>query len=374
MKRILVLDIGFRPGHNKTPVVSKIRAWRKAGCEITLLCTSEGQAFYRHHFPDIGCITVRRIANPSNKCGLIFEFLYRNLCALLLIPRLKHRFDTVYSISSVLDLLMIPYVLTFFDRSIRWCVVFDNVVTLDRVGNRFINWLAFLFFKISLVLLRKADVVFTITEDLRRALLKKGFSERRLILTGNAVETDLIRQAQRKAAYRIDALFLGRIEATKGIYDLLGVLEIVKKTYPDFQLALVGSGDQVSEEKFKMEVRRRDLMNNVQLFGFKSGVEKYEIIKSSKFFLFLSPRESYGVALLEAVCCGLKAVVYDLDAYKGIYKNNEVTMVPRNDLQRAAAEVLRLIGDADFNNENGRLLLERSSWDVIAAKEMEAFT
>ena len=374
MKRILVLDIGFRPGHNKTPIVSKIKAWRKAGCAITLLCTSEGQAFYGHQLPGIGCIIVRRVANPSNKCGLIFELLYRNLSVLFMIPRLRHRFDAVYSISSVLDLLLIPYVLKIFDRDIRWCVVFDNVVTLDRVGNRLINLLALLFFRISLVLLRKADAVFTITEDLRRALLKRGFGERRLILTGNAVETDLIRQAQRKAAYRIDALFLGRIDESKGVYDLLGALEIVKGTYPNFQLALVGRGNQASEERFKNEVQRRDLMDNVQLLGFKSGVEKYEIIKSSKLFLFLSPRESYGVALLEAVCCGLKAVVYDLDPYKSIYKNNEVTTVPRNDLQRAAAEVLRVMGDADFNNENGRHLLEVSSWDAIAATEMECFT
>ena len=70
------------------------------------------------------------------------------------------------------------------------------------------------------------------------------------------------------------------------------------------------------------------LINNVLFLGYRKGLEKFNIITSSKCFWFLSvsESESFGIALLEAVCLGLPALVYDLDPFKKIYKNNEVFM------------------------------------------------
>ena len=63
------------------------------------------------------------------------------------------------------------------------------------------------------------------------------------------------------------------------------------------------------------------------------GLEKFNILKSSKCFLFLSESESFGQSLLEAISCGIPAIAYDLQAYKEIYRNNEVFIVKKNDVK-----------------------------------------
>jgi len=373
MHEILINDISYTPNSNRMPIISKIKYWQKRDYKVTILCTKEAKLNYKEYLSNINYILIRYSTNASNRIVLVCEYTKRNIVALFYINKIKNRFDVVYSISAVLDLLLFPFILKYFDKRFKWVVVFDNIVPLTDSGNRFIRLLTWLFFQISLVLLKKVDKVFTISKDLKDFLTKRYFKKDKIVVTGNAVEVELIKQAKKSSKYNIDALFIGRVNETKGIYDLLKVLQIVREKYPNFQLAIMGKGDKASEKRFKNEIVKNSLKKNIQLLGYKFGIEKFNIIKSSKLFLFLSPSESYGVALLEAVCCGLKAVVYELKPYKKIYLNNEVIMVKKNDYVKAASEVLKIIESTDFENWKGALLLDKFSWSQIADIEMGEF-
>lgn len=373
MHKILINDIGYIQGNSRIPVISKIKYWQKNNCKITIFCTKEAKLNYKKHLSSINYITIPCASNTSNRVVLICEYVKRNIVALFYINKVKNKFNVVYSISAVLDLLLFPFILKYFDEKFKWCVVFDNTVPFGGVGNKFIRMLAYIFFKFSLILLKKADSIFAISEDLKQYLLKRNFNYRNVVVTENGVEVDLIKEAKQNEKYNIDALFIGRINETKGIYDLLKVLQIVRKKYPNFRLAMMGRGDKASEKQFKNTIIKNKFEENIQILGYKSGIEKYNITKSSKLFLFLSPNESYGVALLEAVCCGLKAVVYELEPYKNIYLNDEVIMVTKNDYKKAATEVLKIINSNNFENKMGLRLLNKFSWDTIADIEMINF-
>jgi len=223
------------------------------------------------------------------------------------------------------------------------------------------------------MILRKADYIFTGSTDLKDYLLEKGFNQKRIILTGFAVEADLIRRTKRRPKYHIDALFVGRINEAKGIYDLLEVVELVKKQYPDFQLRVMGEGDVITEKKYNNEIIKRGLKKNVKLLGYKAGLEKFKIIKGSKLFLFLSRSESFGIALFEAVCCGIPALAYDLPAYRKIYQNGEVFFFKICDYHSIAGRIKEIIDKELFENKKGKLLLPQYSWEKIAAKEYNVF-
>ena len=168
----------------------------------------------------------------------------------------------------------------------------------------------------------------------------------------------------------IDVLFIGRINKSKGIYDLLEVLQIVKKRYTNFILAIMGQGDKETEKKFKRKIVKLSLAENIILLGNKTSLEKYNIIKSSKVFCFLSKTESFGLALLEAVCSGLPAIAYDLEPYKNIYQNNEVFIFPKGDFKSVAKKTIEIFDQQKFGNERGQLLLEKyGNWDKIAEIE-----
>lgn len=374
-KKILVNGITLE-GANIVPLLLKIKEWESFGHSVTVL----GSALLQEEVLQAGIlqnpafILSRSPGKRGNKFQYIFESLKRNLFALRHLSKLKGKFDVVYTISPVLDFIFIPYFLKKIDKGVRWVTVFDNTVPLILdgrfvAGNKFIRILAWLFYQISLVLLKKADAIFVIKPELKKNLEEKGFSSGKLIITGNGVEKEFIEKAQVIEGLTIDALFIGRLNEAKGIYDLLRVLERIKERHPSFQLALMGRGDASTEKRFREKVKEMNLEKNVNFLGYKMGQEKFDIIKTSKIFLFLSETESVPIAPLEAVCSGLKTLVYDLDAYS-MYRSNEVLIFKKNDYGGVAAKVLELFDNQDFKNEQGRNLLQKYSWSAIAQKEI----
>lgn len=376
MKKILINGITLE-GANLVPLLLKIRTWQTFDCEITVF----GNSLLKEQIDSLNIIREYKFIEfkdtneVSNKFIFICECLRRNLYCLFYLNKIKNRYDVIYSISSVLDIILFPYFLKKIDKKIKWVTVFDNIVPFTDPGNKFIRFLAWSFFQISLIVLKKADIIYAISHDLKYFLLKRGFNYDQIVITGNAVEIDMIKRAMKNDKYNIDALFIGRINETKGIYDMLKVLKIVKEKYPDFRLAIMGKGDEVTETQFKKKITDMELENNIHFLGYTPRSEKFNIIKSSRCFWFLSKTESesFGIALLEAVCCGLPAFAYDLQPYKHIYRNNEVMIFNKNDYKSVAEKVIEIFDEKKFTNENGKLLLGKFSWDQIAEIEYNTF-
>lgn len=309
----------------------------------------------------------------STKIGFLAHSLKRNVSVMLNSQAIfkENKFDLIYTPSSVLDFVIYPYFLKIIGKKIKWTTTFANVVPATDPGNKLIRLLVWFFFHISLKMIRKADMIFAATPELKDYLLGRKFRRDKITVTAFAVESELIEQARADDAYKIDALFTGRINETKGIYDLLRVLALVKKRYPCFQLAIMGEGDDVTKNKFKASIKKMNLENSVQLLGFKLGMEKYNIIKSAKSFWFLSvsESESFGVALLEAVCSGIPAFAYDLPQFARLYPDGEVNISPKGDYKAVAEKVIKLFESGNFQNVKGEKLLGKYSWEKIAEIE-----
>ena len=374
VKKILINGITLEQA-TIFPLLLNCRYWLNHECSITFFGNSELKARIKQSgiFTSYKFVEFSDTKKITNKFQFIFEALRRNIAALPYIYKFRGEFDIVYTRSSVLDLIIFPYCLKNVDNKIKWLTVFDNIVPLNDPGNKFIRFLSWLFFQISLFFLKKSDMIFTISKDLKQFLIKKEFNEERIVITGNAVEADTIKQSVKDIRYSIYALFVGRINETKGIYDMLRVLEIVKREYPGFQLAIMGRGDETTEHKFQEKIQKLGLKSNIQFLGYKTGIEKFTIMKSSKCFWFLSLSESFGISLLEAVCCGLPAFAYDLPPYRHIYRNNEVIIVEKNNYLKVAERVIELFNKNDFKNIKGEELLDRYSWDAIAEVECNSF-
>lgn len=356
----------------------KLKKWEELGYDIYIhtglfikhISLKDRDVYqFNATFSELAAIPQVRLS----KLGYIWYALKRNGMAFASYTKVRgDEYDVMYTPSAVLEFILFPWVYRVFNSNIRWAVEFDNTVPLRGPGSKVVRLLAWLFFKISVVLLRRADVVFAITPILKDYLVKAGFKEAKVAITGFAVETDKLLAATSNTTYRIDALFMGRLNEKKGIYDLLEVLSLVKKTLPEFQLAIMGNGDPATVASFNKRIADLQLESNVQLLGYRTGAEKYAIIKASKLFWLFSYDESFGVALLEAVCMGKPAMVYDLPIYHYLYTNNELMTFARNDYQTIAAQTIQLYKTRSFANPNGALLLNKYSWDNIVQLEYQA--
>lgn len=360
---------------NIVPLLLKVKCWQKEGADVTFL----GNRVFKDNMERVSIVSgydfieFKSTKIIKSKFQFIFESLKRNILAIFYIKKVKGSFDIIYSLSSVLDLIIFPHLLKKFDKKIKWAAVLDNTVPFSETGNKLIKFLSWLFFRISLVLLKKTDRIFVISEDLKSFLLKKNFSKNKICLTGIGIETDLIEKSTKNPNFESDSLFIGRLEEAKGIYDMLEVLKIIKKSFPDFLLSIMGRGDEKMEIKFKKTIREFELEENVKFLGYRIGQEKFDIIKSARSFLFLSHRESFGISLLEAVSSGKPAFAYNLDPFKKIYQNNEVYMFDKHDYLSVAKKVIDIFDNNEFENKNGPLLLGKYSWQNIAGIESNSF-
>ncbi len=356
--------------------LNKIKYFQKVGCQVYLNTGINiekiknindiykfNQDFQKNH-------SYLKFKNNS-KLEYVCLCLKRNFISLLNIKKLK-KFNIVYSPSSVLDLILISFLLKKINKKIKWITILDNIVPLNDPGNKITRTFAWIFFQISLLLIKSADHIFVISENLNQFLIKNKFNKHKITVTGNAIENELIKSIPYQTKI-IEALFVGRINETKGIYDMLKVLKIIINKYPKFKLFMMGNNDISSKEKFIKKIKVLNLNKNVVFLGYKTGIEKYKIIKQAKTFWFLSvsKSESFGVALLEAVASGIPSFVYDLKVFKKIYKNNEVIFSPIHDTKSVAKKVLNLFKSKKFTNQQGKKLLNKYSWEKIAKIEFK---
>jgi glycosyltransferase involved in cell wall biosynthesis len=100
-------------------------------------------------------------------------------------------------------------------------------------------------------------------------------------------------------------LFLGRIEAAKGIPELLDAFAGLRPGVPDALLVCAGAGDI---EAAARQARRLGLGDSVRFPGWIDGEEKRAWLARAALFVLPSHAEGLPVSLLEALAAGLPVV------------------------------------------------------------------
>lgn len=375
-KKILVNFITSE-GKVINPLLWKLAYYPKEKFDLTIFCDEKVRQAVgksRAKVKGVQFLNLPWTTTTRSKWSFLAEAIKRNLLALFFVNKVTKNFDIVYSVSSVLDLTILSYVVKLWRKKIIWVTVFDNVVPFTDPGNKLVRLLAWVFFRISLILIKRADLIFVSTPELMEFLVKEGFDKNRLIQSNLACDEKSIKSARFNRKLRYDALYLGRINETKGIDDMLEVVKRVKKFFPKFVLAMAGSGDKGTVSRYEKRIKEEGLSFNVKMLGWVSEKTKYELLKSCRTFWFLSKSlcESFGIALMEAVCSGRLAFVYDLPQMKNIYKRGEVYLFDIGDVESVSKKVIEVFKRFDFDNKKGEQLLGKYSWKSVAEMEIRA--
>jgi glycosyltransferase involved in cell wall biosynthesis len=223
--------------------------------------------------------------------------------------------------------------------------------------------------KLSLFLCkRSADAIFAISDETKDFLVSHGFESNRITIMRNGVDHDLINSVKVKEK-KYQASFCGRLVKRKGVYDLLEIWERVLKFFPDNKLVIMGQG--LEYDGLKEAISRNGWEKNIILTGYVPDNEKIAFFKSSEIFIFPSYEEAWGIAITEAMACGLPVVCYDLPAYNllkdGIIKSN------LGDKDLITKSIIDLLHD-----DNKRMVLANAAreegkkldWHDIAKEEL----
>jgi len=125
----------------------------------------------------------------------------------------------------------------------------------------------------------------------------------------------------------------------KRVPDTIRILEQVIKEVPA-KLILVGDGPDRSE--CERLCRQLHLCDHVKFLGKQDGL--IEILDSSDIFLIPSQSESFGLAALEAMACGLPVVSSSVGGLPELVKHNETGFIAEiGDVDRMAKYVIELL-------------------------------
>ncbi|MCW9064978.1 MAG: glycosyltransferase, partial [Ignavibacteriaceae bacterium] len=127
----------------------------------------------------------------------------------------------------------------------------------------------------------------------------------------------------------------------KRVPDTIRLFEIVQKEIPS-KLILVGDGPDRSE--CERLVRQLDLQDKVKFLGKQDGL--VEILSSADIFLIPSQSESFGLAALEAMACGLPVISSSVGGLPELVKHNETGFIAEiGDIDRMAKYTLELLSN-----------------------------
>lgn len=174
-----------------------------------------------------------------------------------------------------------------------------------------------------------------------------GFSTENLPLEMRRKLEDATHSFAQKYDGRFNILSVNRLVSIKNISMQIGVLRILKDTYPQVLLHIVGDGPlQLALQK---QIEDYGLTEHVILHGFKSGADLSPFFTQSDCFVLTSDFEGYGMVVIEAATAGLPIVMTDVGcAGEVIINEKSGLIIPIKDTKACVAALTHLIENKEL--------------------------
>lgn len=165
-------------------------------------------------------------------------------------------------------------------------------------------------------------------------------------------------------------LFLGRINFKKGLDLLVQALARVVRHRQDVHLVLAGPDDDGWGARVKEWLKGAGLLGCATFTGMLLGEEKLAALRDAQMFVLPSYSENFGLAVIEALACGLPVVISDkVNIWREVAAAGAGLVVPCEAASLAAAleRLLAEPGLAAVMGQRGRdLVARRFQWGNIA--------
>lgn len=180
-------------------------------------------------------------------------------------------------------------------------------------------------------------------------------------------------------------LFIGRIEERKNIVRIIEAFEILKKKYGISHKLVLAGKPGFGFEKIKNYLSLSSYVSDVQMSGFVSEEEKWELLKNADAFVFATLYEGFGLPVLEAQSVGVPVVAGNNSSIPEVTVSNlrksdflsksdfdsSAVLVDSLDSEAIAEAIYKLISDKALRNDiikKGLENVKRFSWEKCAEK------
>jgi glycosyltransferase involved in cell wall biosynthesis len=160
-------------------------------------------------------------------------------------------------------------------------------------------------------------------------------------------------------------LFVGRLSAPKGIYDLLDAIPRVIERHPEVRFVLVGVAErEAMEPVVRAEAERRGIAARVSFLGSLEGRDKAAAFVTSEMIVVPSWTEAFPLVIPEAMAAGLPVIATAVGAIPDFVTEGEdgFLVAPRNPTE-LADRVCWLLEDEGLRRRISERVRERARRD-----------
>ncbi len=191
--------------------------------------------------------------------------------------------------------------------------------------------------------IEESDVVTTPSQALRQATYDNLAlsTNKEIVVIPNFVDTNLYRPAEQKSNHRRRIIHSSNFRRLKRVDVVIEVFAKVKAQL-DCELVLIGDGP----ERSAMErlTQSLGLTEHVHFLGKQHQVAT--VLAEADVFLLPSETESFGLAALEALSCGVPVVAFAVGGLPELVVNGEVgVLCTPGDTQQMAVATLNILKD-----------------------------
>jgi len=223
---------------------------------------------------------------------------------------------------------------------------------------------------------QRADAVVALSASLREQA-RRTMPECPIGVIPNGIDPSCFHPAQRNghpAAARVQLLTVARLVRRKGLDDLLRALAILK----DEPMHLTIQGTGADEQELQRLAVSLGVHDRVTFSGFRVRELLPPVYQAADLFVMPSLSESFGLAVLEAMACGLPVIVSQVGGMvEYIEEGTNGLLVPPRDPAALAHAIRRLVADAPLRQSmgarNAQKIRASYTWDRVADAYLETY-
>jgi glycosyltransferase involved in cell wall biosynthesis len=206
-----------------------------------------------------------------------------------------------------------------------------------------------------------SDLIGTRGTHSKAQLVRYGFKADRIFILHNVFDFDSFRPVACEKIY--DLIYVGLLEPYKRVDLLLETVQrlILEKGMKTIRLAIVGKGSLKGD--LQRQARTLGIYENVYFLPFGDADHVCQLLNRSRIFVMTSQSEGLPMAMIEAMSCGLPAVVFDHADIRDVAVHGKNSLLcPVDDMDCFVASIERLLKNRQLYDELSRSAADIREW------------
>jgi glycosyltransferase involved in cell wall biosynthesis len=295
------------------------RQLRSLGWDTVVITEKLGMALPARQIED--GTTVLRVPSRPRRTAFVQLRVAAALAILLLRYRRRARFAIVRTFT-------LPAMVVGLLKAMR-LIAFPTLVTAETGGEEddVVALERRPFFRFSRAIVARNDVLNGLCQSNVDHLHAAGFPAEKITKIPNGIDTSAWQTTSSPSSVA-RFLFLGRLEAAKGVYELIEAVHQLRREHPDVSLAVAGEGE--ARDDLERRCAELELTSTVRFLGRVPYETLGEVFRDSDCLVLPSYSEGMPLSVLEAAAHHRVLIVTEVGDIATLFGDRIRTCPPRD--------------------------------------------